>query len=429
MPIALLQLGRALAVTALAATSCLGAGPLKLEVRETAGIQRFGYPLAADFRASGATKPDGLCLWDGKREVAAQFTRLLEPVDGSDARWSVDFSIDLLPGETRTLTIDTSAESSEHAVKKSGLRVEQVEQSEKAIRILHPALEFRLRDDLAGLLDAIQVRGDSFLVAGSPGLVMQLRDGRKVEFVAKESEPGGSAAGIIKAGPLAAAVQFQGRHELSENSAIKNNVVQSTVDLDFPLGKSWVRVDWQLDDPTDAVAELSGELRLRLDGKQDPPILADVGAAGWTYATLGPEDSLVFRARSTADAKQGATEPAWQLDRMLAGRVVPFARPPKIGSDTSPQGWGHLLDAKRATAIAVDHFAEKSDDTMEFGGQGRVHLRRAFVPRLSGAAPVTKRLTFWLHVVSSPPQRGAATSPQSMLFPPEVRVVDASAGP
>jgi hypothetical protein len=223
---------------------------------------------------------------------------------------------------------------------------------------------------------------------------------------------------------LTAAIQFDDRHTLTQRDELR-----STVDLDFPLGKSWVRVDWQLDDPTDAVEELSGELRLRLDAKEAPPILADVGAAGRTYATLGPEDHLIFRAGPRLEPKAASVEPAWQVDRMLSRRVVPFARPPQVGHDIAPQGWGHLMDAKRATAIAVDRFAHSTNDTIELGGQGRVRLQRAFAPQPKGSPPVAKRLKFWLHVVSSPPQRGAATSPQSMLFPPEVRVVEAATGP
>lgn len=418
MPIGQTQLGRAFVVTILLGSCCLGADLPRIEVRETAGIQRFGYPVAADFRAPAVTKPESFRLRDGERELAAQFTRLADPAGSADARWSVDFSIDLLPSETRTLAIDERAQSGPPINKKTGLRVEQTEHE---IRILHPALEFRLADNLDGLIQAILVRGDSYLVAGSPGLVMQLRDGRKLNFVAHSPGSGGSPARIIKSGPLAAALQFHDRHKLAEGRELF-----SSVDLDFPLGKSWVRVDWQIDDPTDAVARMSGELQLRLEPKENPPILADVGAAGWTYATLGLEDNLIFRAGPKSDATREAAEPTWQVDRMLSGRIVPFGRPPRVGSDTPPQGWGHLMDAKRATAIAVDHFAEKSADTIELGGQGRVRLQRAFAQHSKGASPAAKRLTFWLHVVSSPPQRGAATSPQSMLFPPEVRVVEAT---
>ncbi len=408
------QFGRALAAASFLGACCQAAEPTGIEVRETAGIQRFGYPLAAEFRASATTKPLSFRLRDGQRDLAAQFTRLTGSAGAADAHWSVDFSINLLPGETRILTIDEFAESGAPTnTKHLGLRVER---ADRAIRILHPSLEFRLADDLQGLFEAIAVRGDDYLVADSPGLVLHLRDGLKLPCVAQGDESGGSATQIIKSGPLAAAIQFKCRHKLSESKA-----VYSTVDLDFPLGKSWVRVDWRFDDPDDAVAAMSGEIRLRLEPEKHPPILADVGAGGWTYAALGPEDRLIFRARGKPVHHDDSTEARWQVDRILAGRVVPFVRPPQVGTNVSPQGWGHLMDAKRATAIAMDRFAETTDDTLELAGQGRVYLQRAFAPRPTGERPVEKRLTFWLHVVSSPPQWGAATSPQSMLFPPRVR--------
>ena len=79
MPIALTDFGRALAAAALLGTCCLAAEATRIEVRETAGIQRFGYPLAAEFHASAATQPENFRLLDGGRELAAQFTRLAGP--------------------------------------------------------------------------------------------------------------------------------------------------------------------------------------------------------------------------------------------------------------------------------------------------------------------------------------------------------------
>ena len=230
------------------------------------------------------------------------------------------------------------------------------------------------------MIQAILVRGDDYLVAGSPGLVVQLRDGRKLNFLGHSPGRGSSPAIVIKSGPLAAAVQFHDRLKLAEGDEL-----HSTVDLDFPLGKSWVRVNCQVIDPNDIVAAIDSELQLRLEPKENPPILADVGAGGWTYATLGPEDKLIFRVGPRGESKRDSNQPAWQVDRLLAGRVVPFVRPPQVGTGVSPQGWGHLMDAKRATAIAVDQFAEKSDDTIELGGQGHVRLQRVFGPQPRGA--------------------------------------------
>jgi hypothetical protein len=73
------------------------------------------------------------------------------------------------------------------------------------------------------------------------------------------------------------------------------------------------------------------------------------------------------------------------------------------------------MDRSRATAIAVRDFAA-SEGTIETSAGGRLRLR---VDRPGGTR---KSVTFWLHFVDMPVQIGAATSPQSMMQPPEARV-------
>ena len=148
-----------------------------------------------------------------------------------------------------------------------------------------------MSDDLDGLLKAIRVSGDDWLAAGPSGLAMKLRDGREFPFAARVASDGQPQVRVIKQGPLAARLEFSAAHAVSADSAVQSRVV-----LDFPLGKSWVRVDWTIADPTDAVARQTADLRLRLDSDARTPVLADVGANGWTYATLRPEEKLIYRA-------------------------------------------------------------------------------------------------------------------------------------
>ena len=145
-------------------------------------------------------------------------------------------------------------------------------------------------------------------------------------------------------------------------------------------------------------------------------MLADVGALGWTYAALRPNESLVFQAGPAAVG----SGPNWKVERVRGGKPSLYAAPPNASKSPAPEGWAHLMDSKRATAIAVDAFAAETSDTIALGADGGVHLARAFP---TGRPTHRKRLVFWLHVVASPPQWGAATSPQSMLAPPEIRVV------
>jgi hypothetical protein len=83
------------------------------------------------------------------------------------------------------------------------------------------------------------------------------------------------------------------------------------------------------------------------------------------------------------------------------------------------------MDSQRCTAVAVDNFARESHDWIEISDQGRLQIWREFSLPGIPAKPGTKKLTFWLHFVSFPPHVGAATSPQSMLVPPEVRLLPA----
>ncbi len=81
----------------------------------------------------------------------------------------------------------------------------------------------------------------------------------------------------------------------------------------------------------------------------------------------------------------------------------------------------HLLDERHATAIAVDRFSQDDRDSIELSANGRIRLRREFLADDTTQANA-KCFAFWLHVVRTPPQWAAATSPQSMLMPPEVRI-------
>ncbi len=182
----LLVLPVAIAVAIVGSTvdSIAAADVCAIEVRETAGIQRFGYPVAAAVRVPRAGgDPGRFRLRDGQRTVAAQFTLLDAARDAAKAAkessWSVDFSIDLLPLETRTLSLEYGADVPAPAPAKRGLSVER---ADGQFRVVHPALEFVVAEDLRGLLRAIRVRGDDWLSGNSAGLQLHLRDGARCRW-------------------------------------------------------------------------------------------------------------------------------------------------------------------------------------------------------------------------------------------------------
>ena len=341
--------------------------------------------------------------------------------------WSIDFHVDLAALETRELSLRRVDGSESRTTSGRGLSVER---AAGKIHVRHPSLQFVVNDDLGGLFERIDVAGDDYLVSGAGGLSLRLRDGRELPLVARALSPSvpgdtketdaGSSVSILKAGPLAAVLAFEVPTRLTDTITARSTVV-----LDFPLGKSWVRVDWTIDDPADAIAGVRADLRLRLEADDRAPALADVGANGWTYAALRPGETLAYRA-GQSDATTG-TRDTWRVDRVRGDRAVSYALPAAQGTALPPQGWAHLMDGTRATAIAVDAFAAAGRDAIELSADGSLRLARDFSP-LDGAPKseaAAKRFTFWLHVVRSPPQVGAATSPQSMQAPPEVRIVPA----
>jgi hypothetical protein len=93
------------------------------------------------------------------------------------------------------------------------------------------------------------------------------------------------------------------------------------------------------------------------------------------------------------------------------------------GIGNEPEGWVHVLDRRRCTAMAVADFGQTALvalDRIEIHGNGRFRFERRFLTEKIGQGipknPI-KRLRFWLHFVTTPVQVGAVTSPQSMLAP------------
>src|SRR5258708_4178460 len=102
---------RALAVV-VAVQAVQASEPLSGEVRETAGIQRFGYRMEGRFRApEGADSASRFRLYDGQRPLPAQFSQLEKADTSQPGLWAVNFNIDLLPNQLRTLTLATADDS------------------------------------------------------------------------------------------------------------------------------------------------------------------------------------------------------------------------------------------------------------------------------------------------------------------------------
>jgi hypothetical protein len=289
-----------------------------------------------------------------------------------------------------------------------------VEQRDRATIVRHPSLEFVVPNDLRGLFERIDVSEDDYLVAGAAGLVVCLRDGSDAPLAPPTADGKSPLPRIVKSGPLAVELNYDGQFTLPGGESLRWQVK-----LEFPLGKSWVCVDWSLNEIPQSVAGIGADFRLRLVPDKRHPVLADVGANGWTYAVLKQNESLAY----LAEPAGALAKHVWSVDRIVGNVAKPYALPAESGAGPAPQGWAHLLDADRCTAIAVDQFAAHARDSIRLSADGLVRLRRTFALDAATSAPAARHLKFWLHVVRSPAQIGAATNPQSMQTPPEVNIV------
>ena len=354
------------APSALLLVCCFAGGELRaeeqltVEVRETSGIARFGYPVNARFHWPGDEGPAGFQLFVGKRQVPAQFSRVFE--GRKDEAWELDFNLDLLPLETKTFRIQ-AADAQPAA--QANPRALSLEHNDRSIRILRPGLEFELPTDVSGLLLAVRSPRADYLAASSKGLTWRDRQGNSYQLGKDEASDKPSFE-IVKSGPLCAALQFVSRQGAAAGG------VTSTVRLDFPRSKSWVRVDWTMKDPDDSAAEIGAEFDLRMSPASSRPTLVDFAATRYVYATLRPSELAVFSGWPKAEKgdRQGTGHQLWEVKRGTAVNLVPYVVATE-GETRPPEGWAHVMDDKLCTAIAVERFASEAADRIEVEAAGR----------------------------------------------------------
>jgi hypothetical protein len=360
---------------------------LDLVVRETAGIRRFGYPVTVVLPPDATRAGERFRLLENGKPVPAQFRRVAGR-RGEVATVYLDFNVSHGPLEMHTYQVEYGPGVEPGPEPKGGLTVKL---SEDTVTVAHGGeLEFVLPRQLPGLIRQVRGGRTEYLRGGSPGLLLRDRAGQ-------EHRAGAGAARVTRSGPLAAGVRFEGSEGLAGGK------ITSALEMEFPRSKSWVRVSWALDDTRGDVTALGAELNLAVQG---PRTLVDFGAGSYVYAALRPGESAVLRAG-----------PPWATLVGRAGALRPYVVAPADGRTPPAEGWAHVMDRERCTAVAVAGFAAGPGAEIAVGADGRLRLWRPF-----STAVGPKRLTFWLHFVGMPVQVGAATSPQAMLAPLRVEV-------
>jgi len=366
------------ALIVLMLSNTAAAEELAFDVKETAGLRRFGYPVEAKLRLPNAVgERTGFRI----KGVPAQIRPVLSAGMITDVL--VDFSANLGPNESKRYTLEYGPD-----VKPSeGKGDTSVEDVDGAFRVKIGGLTYEVPADLLGLFRSVATGKNDYLAKDSKGLIIFYRD--QIPFRAGGTGPWGETTKgtITRRGPHAVALRFDGVEPLRGARKVK-----SVVELTFPRSKSWVRVDWSIDDPDGFVAGMGVDLNANL---QSEPALIDFGAGSYIYTTLKKSQSALLDIRG----------PKWRIEQ---GGAL-FAE----GAGRA-ENWAHMMDKSRCIAYAS---AATDQAEIRASGEGNLQGWRYFAREGSQPPRGAKQFTFWLHFVGMPAQIGALTSPQSMQSP------------
>ena len=388
-------------------------GRIDIEVREPVGIRRFAYPVSVrvDLAKPVGRETRFRLLLDG-RPVLAQFRP--GSAEPRVSWWWLDFPVNLLPYQTLLYTVEYGRDVAEGPRSKRGLQLSQDGDSFRVVNA--PSIAWTVPRCLGGLLRSVRSGELEYLRADSSGLTLMDKGGKEHVLC----KPGSSdiVSHVVRKGPLAVALRFEVVEKKPELQGVK-----SVVDLGFPLFKSWVEVDWQIEDPMGKLGGMSATLHLNLqEPTRQASTLVDFGASSLVYLSLSSGQVAQLRASTAGmpSVTKPANEPShlWQVYRGRPDKLEPFVLGQQHGdSSSSMEGWAHVMDRQRCLALAVDRFGQVGADLIDVTALGTVGIDHTFGPAAQPHTPPGKRLHFWLHFVPFPPQQTAATSPQSMQAP------------
>ena len=372
-------------------------GSVSLDVEDTTGIRRTGYPVHArvPFPQGALARANQVRLLLGADEVPAQATLTSRWPDGSVQWLAVDFNVSIGPEETRSYRLEYGPGASPGAGPGRGLSLSEDADSVQVGRI-------RFGKTATPLVRSVAYRGEVIESSrpGPNGFVVEGADGTRYEL-------GGDAGvvfEIIRGGPVYVELRYSGRLPLGGGAE-----ASFVVTVEMPNSKSWVKATAAVDDPDQRLRALSFHSPLALGAR---PWVWDFGTDRWTYGSLRNEDSSVVL--TNVVEVEGAT--GWRVETGPKGRERPYET--TGASRPVVAGWGHLQGGTEVVAFGMDRLgAIPGTYRIALDGTGQTSFHVAPV------SPATRHeLTVYQHFVGTPVQIGAATSPPSMLHPLVARV-------
>jgi hypothetical protein len=349
-------------------------------VRETAGIKRFGYPVSAEIELPREIgEKDQFRLLASGKAVPGQF----RPVAGKAKRVTVDFNQSCGPFAETKYKIEFGPEVKSNEGK--GLIIEE---GKEEIVIRSGGMSYVAPKVLGRLLNQVRDGKKEYLTADKGGLTLLSAKGTSQAIASSESVT------ITRQGPLVAALLYRGVVSVDE---VK---IPWTLSMTYPRSKSWVEGEWILGDGGEAIKTMEAQLGLLI---KEGPALVDFGASTTVYTTLKSEERV--------ELLSPWSKRHWGVVSGSGAKLTPFVLPTDAMTQR-PEGWAHVMDRQRCTALALADFAAEGNvESIGVSGNGDLRFSRTFAEKKA------RRLKFWLHFVNMPVQIGALTSPQAMQNP------------
>lgn len=365
------------------------AGSVPLVVTETAGLRRFGYPVAVEVPLPrGAVRgPASLLLETSAGPLrGVQYDVAARWPDESVRVVRLSFNLSPGPAERTPLTLRWGP-----GVSHPDPGATVVQEGPDAVTLRGV---YRLARSQPGAIESIRYGGREFLRAPTAWSVERVQGDVSTPL---ELVPGSVRLGVLAPGPVDARVEWTGSFR-EEGGTLPFRLL-----LSQPNSKSWFDALLTVEDPRRVVRRLVFGAPYTVERA---PAMYDFGVGSWVYGAL--------RAGQSARLEVGA-RPAWRILTFPSGTGEPAVYASATASQPRSEGWGHLAETTvggRVVAFGSPELAQgRLSGSLRVAATGQVTLTWRVPPRHRHAV----RALF--HHVNNPAQVSAATSPAAMLQP------------
>lgn len=354
----------------------------EIEVVEPAGIRRFLYPLEARIAYVGSP---------GLVRVAEESGALVPSATTGDPYGStVDFAISLAPNETRRLLV---VETDEVPDIPDPITISI--DANDYVRAIQPRFSHRI--DSEGRIESVIY--DHVQHLAEPATIT-LDD---QEAIGRMSTPAAAGAG------LAGRLTYSGKYMPLDDS------VHFTTTYRITSCKSWIDVRHRIEN---APAGARVTFTMPMSAAPGATTTCDFGVGNGLYGKLqaGTTERIVWNIEMAAPPKW------WVGSCALDSPTVRIDCEGEVSPDSLPGClWLHWVDRDKALAVAITRL-DPACERASIGLSADGTIKLSFFGAGKGAGAAMEYGICW-HFLNDIPPIAAATTPASILLPPQVRVV------